>query len=282
MSSVDDDQPPDTLSVVLPFHQGVPASQLRAALQSLGDQTRLPEEIIVVADGPVTEEHEAVLASFDAPPALTVIRIPENRGPGVANQAGLLAARGTWIAKADADDLSRPKRLESQLACARTLNADVVGTSMAEFASDPAVTSGIRSCPESHDAIARRMRLNTPLNHPTIVYRRDLAVAVGGYPPVRHMEDWDLLARMLSAGARMHNLQEPLVLFRSDDQMLRRRTSRSMLRDTVAMQRNLRSYGIIGPVRQYTNLAARALVALLPAPLLRRLYRSLFVRRIAP
>ena len=90
------------------------------------------------------------------------------------------------------------------------------------------------------------MRFNNPVNHPTAMYRRELALRVGGYPAMRFMQDYDLMARMLAGGARMMNLPEPLVLFRAGDGMLRRRSARGYLALERELQRNLRSYGLVG------------------------------------
>lgn len=273
----------ESISVVLPFHAGVPANLLRRALASIYAQTRVPDEVVVVVDGPVTPGHETVIATYSAAvPPLVIVRLPENQGAGAANRAGLNAARGAWIAKADSDDVSRPDRLQRQLSAARAHGYDVVGAAMAEFDEDPDLITGIRRCPETHEDIARRMRFNTPLNHPTVFYRRRSAMEAGGYTTARHMEDWDLFARMLRNGARMHNLQEPLVLFRSGDDMLARRTSRAMLRDTVRMQRRLRSYGLIGPLRMAWNLIARFLFSALPVGVQRALYRKQFLEQVRP
>ena len=50
------------------------------------------------------------------------------------------------------------------------------------------------------------MRLNNPINNPTVVFRRQLALDVGGYADLRYMQDYDLFARMLAGGARAENL----------------------------------------------------------------------------
>jgi hypothetical protein len=190
----------------------------------------------------------------------------------VANGAGLRAASSTWIAKVDADDLSLPHRFETQLAALAETGADLCGAAMWEFDDDPERPTRLRTNPVTHEAIARRMRFNNPINHPTAMYRRELALQVGGYPAMRFMQDYDLMARLLAGGARMTNLEEPLVLFRAGDGMLRRRSARGYLSLERQLQRNLRSYGLVGRGRAALNLTIRGAFRVLPRWGLSRAY----------
>jgi len=270
------------LSVVLPVYAGVAAQHLAAALDSIAAQTLPAREVLVVEDGPLTAEQHAVLDDFAArQPGVVRVALPVNRGAGVANQAGLEAATGAWVAKADADDVLVPHRFERQVAALRESGADLCGSAMWEFDEDPDRPVRLRVNPLDHDAIARRMRFNNPINHPTVVYRRGLALEVGGYPTMRFMQDYDLFARLLAGGARMTNLEEPLVLFRAGDTMRKRRSARGYLGLELELQRRLRSYGVIGPVTMARNLAVRWTFRLLPQRLIRTTYSRFLSKPVA-
>jgi len=270
------------LSVVLPVYAGVAAQHLAAALDSIAAQTLPAREVVVVEDGPLTAEQHAVLDGFAArQPGVVRVALPVNRGAGVANQAGLEAATGAWVAKADADDVLVPHRFERQVAALRESGADLCGSAMWEFDEDPDRPVRLRVNPLDHDAIARRMRFNNPINHPTVVYRRGLALEVGGYPTMRFMQDYDLFARLLAGGARMTNLEEPLVLFRAGDTMRKRRSARGYLGLELELQRRLRSYGVIGPVTMARNLAVRWTFRLLPQRLIRTTYSRFLSKPVA-
>lgn len=272
-------QPDIALSVVLPVYAGADPDHFRAALASVYAQTLRPVEILVVEDGPLTPAHYDVLAGFagEQPPPRR-ITLPDNRGAAAANQAGLAAASCPWIAKADADDINEPDRFALQAAALSAGGWDLVGTAMTEFDDGTGTVIGVRSMPEAPADITRAARANNPFNHPTVVYRRDLALAVGGYGPPAHMEDYDLLARMLAAGARATNLPHALVRFRGGDAMLARRRSPGILRSELQMQRNLHEYGLISGPRMALNLALRTTYRLLPTQMLRWANRILFHR----
>ena len=118
-------------------------------------------------DGPLTrEQHDGDRRYRRRHGAVVRVALPVNGGAGVANQAGLDAATGAWIAKADADDVLVPHRFERRSRrCAQT-GADLCGSAMWEFDEDPDRPVRLRTNPLDHDAIARRMRFNNPINHP--------------------------------------------------------------------------------------------------------------------
>ncbi|WP_372733995.1 glycosyltransferase [Nocardioides sp.] len=271
----------DDIAVLLPVHAGVAAEHLAAALSSISAQTLLPREVIVVEDGPLSADQLRVLDRFaQSQPGVRRVKLATNGGAGVANQAGLLAATTTWIAKADSDDILMPRRLELQAAALRESGADLCGSAMWEFDSDPDHPTRVRGNPTTHDDIARRMRFNNPINHPTVVYRRSLALEAGGYPTMRFMQDYDLFARMLAHGATMSNLEEPLVCFRAGDAMRERRAARGFLSLEVDLQRRLRSYGLIGPLAMTRNLLIRGTFRLLPQRVIKVAYERFLSRPV--
>lgn len=255
-----------TVSALLPIHAGIAADHLAEAVNSLLVQTTPLDEVVLVEDGPLEPDQRLVIGELERRhPHVTVLRIATNSGAGVANQTGLAAATGEWIAKFDADDVCSHDRVERQLAALRTSGADVCGTAMIEFDSDTGEAMSFRGAPTTHDLIARRMRFNNPVNHPTAFYRRDLALRAGGYPDWRYMQDYGLMARMLSAGARFVNLEEPLVRFRAGQGVSRRRRSTAIRRLEPVLQRELRDLGIIGRPQAAANLAWRTAFRLLPS-----------------
>jgi len=267
------------LTVILPVYIGADPAHFRQALESVYAQTYPATEIIVVEDGPLADDHRAVLDEFaDRDPIPTRVSLPENKGVAEAVQTGLDSARSEWIARVDADDINEPDRFARQVAAIIADDWDLVGSAMTEFDDRSGRVLGVRSMPTDPEAIARIMRANNAFNHPTVVFRRESALTVGGYRPVPYMEDYDLFARMLAAGARATNLVDPLVRFRGGDAMLARRRTPGIFRAEIRMQRNLRAYGLISAPRALINLVLRTAYRLLPTPALRLANRVLFHR----
>jgi glycosyltransferase involved in cell wall biosynthesis len=269
----------ETVSVLMPVHAGIDPAHLARALESIAEQTRTPDEVVLVEDGPLSRAHHAAIAAAEPGlPSMITLVLPTNQGAGIANQTGLLRCTGVWIMKADADDISAPHRLERELSHAAETGAGVVGSAMLEFQGAESNVLSVRTPPLTHEEIVRRMRWNNPMNHPTTLYRADIAKEAGGYGDLRFMQDYDLFARLLSRGARFSNLEEPLVRFRAGDAVFARRRSGAMRRCEWQLQRNLRRYGVIGPFRRYANFFLRQGARTIPAPVMARLHRALFSR----
>lgn len=266
------------MSIVLPMHVETDAEHFRLALRSLTAQIAQPEEIVVVADGPLTRDHHLAFEELrNASGRVRRIDLEHKGGISRALNIGMESAEGTWVARMDGDDIALPTRLARQLESLRTEPVDVLGSAVTEFEDDPAQPTNHRHMPETHEAIVRMMRRANPLNHPTVVFRRELALDAGGYQGPDGLEDYDLWARMLIAGARFRNLPDELVLFRAGPQLHRRRRGRELLNAERALQANLHEYGLTTRLEQATNLAVRNSLRLLPPAALRfasrRIYR---------
>lgn len=272
---------PALLAALCTVYHGSDPQHLHMALDSLANQTRPAEHIVVVVDGPIGPDLEEVVTSFAAAnDTVEIVRLPHNVGAGPASQAGVERISAEWIARLDSDDIATPQRFATQLAfIEQHPDVDVLGTAVAEFDSVPDVPANkqkIRRMPQTHDEIARYARINSPINNPSVMIRKSALDQAGGYQDIHFMEDYDLYARLLSRGARFYNLPEALTLFRVTDQQFSRRTSKGMLSAEVQMQKNLISYGLVNPPRAVANLVIRTAYRLLPTSLLRRAYRLLF------
>lgn len=270
---------PPTLTVLMTTYQGTSVDELERSIASITGQSRPPEEFLVVVDGPVPEPlDDALAAAAAAHPSIRVERLPENVGSGLASARGLEASTGDFVARHDSDDVSLPQRLERQMDAIERHHLDLVGAAMLEFEGSPDHVVGVRRNPRTHEEIAARMRLNNPVNNPTVVFRRQLALDVGGYADLRYMQDYDLFARLLAAGARAENLDEPLVLFNAGDGMIARRGGWRMLPYEWDVQRRLRDTGTIGNVLLARNMVVRGAFRVIPPTLLKRVYAVLFRR----
>lgn len=269
------------LAVLMAVYHGDDARQLEQALDSLWAQTVRAGRVVLVGDGPLTPDLDAVIARHTAAhPELDFRPQPENMGLGPALRTGLSLIDEEWCARLDSDDIAEPERFARQLeAVAADPGLDVVGTAMAEFDDDlGGEITGVRALPESHDAIAKYARMNSPVNHPSVMFRTARVKRVGGYRHAPLMEDYDLWARLLADGARFANLPAPLTRFRATG-MLDRRRSKGIAASERRMQATLVELGLISRPRAVFNFVARTAFRLLPTALLRRTYSALFHRR---
>lgn len=238
---------------------------LSLALESMAAQTLRPTEVVLVFDGPLTEGLVAAVDAFDAAHPGLLVRVPleRNVGLGPALNAGLARCSCDVVARMDADDFSRPARLERQLAKLAE-GYDMVGCNATEFSGDVDSPNSERVMPETHDEIIRFAKRRAPFVHPAFVVRRSSLEAVGGYRSVPYAEDFDLFIRLLRAGSRGYNLQEPLVAVRVDDDVYRRRGGLGYARDMLSFNALELREGWFSPAEFLVRSAANVGVALIP------------------
>ena len=268
---------PEQFSVLLPIWAGDRPDFLAAAFESTVDsQTRPPDQVVVVQDGPVGEQlakRVAELAGASRVP-VDVLVLERNIGLGPALDAGLAACRHPIVARMDADDISVAHRFAVQLPVIES-GVDIVGSGLAEFTDDPEQVVGTRTPPIEPADIRERARFAVPFNHPTVVYRRDLVLAVGGYTDFARMEDYLLWAKLILAGARVANVAEPLVRYRVGAGAYARRGGLEQLRTELEVQRRFRRLGFTTRNQYLRNVAVRGGYRLVPEGLRRAAYRRL-------
>jgi glycosyltransferase involved in cell wall biosynthesis len=199
------------VSVLLACRDG--ERHLGEALESLARQSWTPAEWLLVDDG----SRDRTRAMFDAfargRDAARVIGTP---GLGLASALAIAAAeaRGEFLARQDADDVSAPERFERQ---ARFLiehpDIGVVGTA-ATIIGDRGDVLGDEPVPIGADRIARTLRRGPPFIHGSVMMRTSVYRAAGGYRGTfRASQDLDLWLR-LPPGTGLANLSERLYRWR--------------------------------------------------------------------
>lgn len=266
----------ERLSLLLPVWAGDRPDFLADAFRSAVDaQTRRPDQVVIVRDGPVPAalaERIAELAA-SSPVPVDVVELERNVGLGPALDAGLAACRHDVVARMDADDICMPHRFAVQLPIIES-GVDIVGSGLVEFADDPDDIVTTRSVPTEPEEIRRRARFATPFNHPTVVYRRPLVTGVGGYTDFAKMEDYLLWAKLILADARVANVAEPLVKYRVGAGAYARRGGLALLRAEIAVQRRFRELGFTTRAQFARNLVVRGGYRLVPEGLRRSVYRK--------
>ncbi|HEX5560645.1 MAG TPA: glycosyltransferase [Nocardioidaceae bacterium] len=272
---------PEPFSLLLAvWRRDDPGFLREAFVSSVHEQTRRPDQVVLVQDGPVPDGLAATLADLVAhsPVPVEHVKLARNVGLGPALDQGLAACAHEIVARMDADDVSLPTRFEKQVPLVEA-GADIVGSGLVEFGSSVDDVVGHRTPPTDPDVIRRVIAFRDPFNHPTVVYRRSAVQAAGGYTDMALMEDYLLFARMLDAGARPANLAEPLVCYRVGAGAYARRGGRRLLRSELAVQRRFRQLGITTRRQYVRNVVVRGGYRLVPEALRTRAYRALIANR---
>jgi len=213
------------VSVLMPVRNE--ARHLPAALTSLFRQSFRNWELVAVDDG-----------STDATPVLldlaarsdARVRVLARPGEGLvpALNAGLAACRSPLVARMDGDDICHPERLACQLRLLGKMpGVDLVACSIRHF---PRVSlrGGMAAYERwqnallHHDDICRDLFVESPFAHPSVLFRREKVLDLGGYREMGWAEDYDLWLRLARHGARFARLPQTLLFWRDRPERLTR------------------------------------------------------------
>lgn len=198
---------------------------LRQSIESMLSQTVPPDEIIIVKDGPLTEELNSVIDNYSSDKHLfTVIPLETNSGLGNALNIGLKNSRNELVARMDSDDICYPDRCEKTLACFENdSELTIVGGQIEEFSGDTKNVLSKRVVPTDYEKIIKFSKRRSPFNHPTVIYKKSIILKEGGYPSSGRKEDLDLFLLILSKGYKVANIEDAVLHYRASDNNLKRR-----------------------------------------------------------
>ena len=274
-----------TFSVLMSVYSKENPSYLNEALCSIWDQQTLkPGQIVLVKDGPLTEELDSSISIWKQKlnDVLTVVELPENVGLGAALNCGLQQCKYELVARMDSDDISLPERFEKQIEYLRS-NPDVVLLSgyISEFMDDPDDIIYIRKVPIENQVITKYLKWRNAFNHMTVIFLKSIVLSVGGYnAKVTYFEDYDLWIRLVQAQYKVSNIPEVLVKVRTGNDMIGRRHGLAYAKKELSFfnlqkKREFISYG-----NYFLLILLRIPLRLIPKSMLIYLYNILRYKKI--
>lgn len=252
-------------SVLMSLYKGEKAQHFIDCMDSLLGQTVMPSEIVVVVDGPISDELEEALTCYAKRcTSLKIVRFSENRGLGPALADGVLACSNQIIARMDTDDISRSDRFERQLQIMVERNLDICGSYIAEFEDDMDEIVSIRRVPQAQEEIEKYQRQRSAFNHMTVMYKKEAVLRAGNYEDCPLMEDDLLWVRMLLTGARCANIADCLVYARIGSGMIERRGGSAYFRKYRRARKTILRTGYISYWDYEKTILVQFLVSHLP------------------
>lgn len=193
----------------MPVYNG--EAYLSESIESIIAQTFTDWELIIINDS--STDNSLAIAEHYRAQDTRITSIP-NRGPkGLAGalNSGLAKARGTFIARADADDINVPERLQIEYDYLQTHpTIDIVGSWYKTFGNNK--TPKVRKHPQQSVVLAWNYVSNTYFCHPTILFRRKVLETIAHYPLVV-CEDFAFLSEVIHTH-RGHNIPRVLLNYR--------------------------------------------------------------------
>lgn len=246
---------------------------LAKALKSIDDQTIRSSELVLVENGPLTQDLYSVIEDYRESLNIISVKLTKNFGLAIALNRGLEVVRNNIVFRADSDDVNLTFRFEKQLEKFAE-GYELVGGVIREVDKNGAHI-GIRTVPFIDQDIIKFSKNRNPFNHMTVAFLRDSVVNAGGYPNFYLKEDYALWATLLAKGIKAVNINEVLVDATAGREMYRRRGGLGYVRSEFDMQRHLIDCGLKTKLEAFFLGLPRMLVFLLPPSMRGFIYERL-------
>lgn len=269
----------EPFSVCMSIYRNDKVDDFIVAIKSIFYQTCPPSEIVLVQDGPVSEELKTAVIKMQAKiPILKVVALEKNVGHAGARQAALDAANHDLIAIMDSDDISVPNRFELQLkAFKQNPDTSVVGGQIKEFIGTQDNIVGERIVPVKDAQIKTYLKSRCPINLVTVMYRKSDVQAVGGFIDWYCEEDYYLWIRLALARYKFYNVSDNLVYVRVGKKMYQRRGGWKYFKSEASLQSLMLQKQVISRPRYLFNVIGRfAVQVAMPNSLRGYIFQKLF------
>lgn len=239
------------------------------------DQVRKPDQIVLVEDGPITDELEIVIKEWQQKLGnlLTVVKLERNQGLAIALNEGAKYCTGDFIARMDTDDISLPNRFKAQEEYLEK-HKDIVllGGGMIEF-NEQEGEFPPRIMPLTLNDIKAAICKTSPFVHPSVFIKRTLFDRGLTYnPKCKRNQDAELWFRIIAAGYNVANIQDIIIKFRKDPFLYKKRKKSANSEFKIFMHG---IYLIYGPFTyKYVYPIIHYIFRLLPSKLSTYIYKN--------
>lgn len=265
-----------SFSVLISIYKKENPQWLREALDSVFAQTIQPSEIVMVKDGPLTDELEAVLNEYSTMyPIFNFVVNETNLGLGLALQKGVLTCNNEIIARMDTDDIIPPDRFEKQLEKIEE-GYDVVSCWSQLFIGERSNVIAVKTRPENHVDIVKLAHRRSPVCHAAAFMRKSAILRAGNYQHRQYYEDYNLWVRMIQSGAKFYNVQEVLYDVRTTEEQLRRRGGWAYLKNELKYLREFYDMGFYSRKDFFVNANIRIAARMMPQGLREFLFKKIW------
>ncbi len=254
-------------SVLMSVYYKEKPEYLNQSIESILNQTVKPKEIVIVKDGPLTNELEDVIKKYK----VKEVQLEKNVGLGKALKIGVENCKYELIARMDSDDISVPNRFELELKeFKKNPNLTLVGGQVVEF--NELGLGKKRKVPEDMKSIIKYSKKRNPFNHMTVMFKKKDILNVGNYKHMPFFEDYYLWILLIKNNYEVLNLSEILAYVRSGEEMTKRRGGIKYIQPTYNFEREIYRLKYIKLNTFLVNIFIRGTVSLVPNKVRRKIY----------
>lgn len=200
------------ISVLMSTYNETP-EELDKSIVSILQQTYSDFEFLIINDNPGNHEMKMQLESY-TDNRIKIIQNEHNLGLVKSLNKGLLLCNGQYIARMDADDISRSSRLKDELLYLTDNRLDMVGSFIETIDESGKTIKPVMKFPVENKKIEKFMRWGSCICHPTWLLKREVYMNLSGYRMMPHCEDYDFILRTIAHGYKVGNIPKVELCYR--------------------------------------------------------------------
>lgn len=255
------------------------ADNLKKSLDSIYNQTVLCDEVVLVEDGPLTDElYKAIDDYKEKYKNIHLVKLPKNVGLGPALKEGVEACSNELIARFDSDDISVNDRCEKQISEFKMdKDLDIVGSNHIEFVDNIENKNSFsyKKLPSSNEEIIKYAKKRNPFSHSVVMFKKKSVIDAGNYRSYYFVEDYDLWVRMIRNGCKCKNIDEYLSYVKVSEDLYKRRGGFKYLKSLMKFKNEQLRTGFYSFSDYLKSSTAHIIVCLMPGSVRQIVYKKL-------
>lgn len=251
------------IAVILPVYKNDRKSYVCMSFDSILNQTYKDIHLYVGVDGYVNDDLAICLKKYEEKENVSIQWFPENRGLAIVlnELLDICFKEGyEYIARMDADDVSKSDRFEKQINyLEKHPDVDVLGGAIEEMEYDGRLNGKVIHYPLTHQQCFDFFSTRNPLAHPAVMFRASFFDKVSSYNALyKKNQDTELWFRAFKAGCRFANLKDVVLSFRVSQDMYRRRGGTKFALEVLRLRKEINKnlgYGVKAQLFAYAYYA---------------------------
>ena len=271
-----------SITILLSVYEKDSPIYLEECLESIHLQDDKPELVLIVIEGIINTSLQNVINKWERIfTNIHVLYVPKQINkfefglPFCLNK-GIEFVQTNYICKMDSDDICYSNRIKVQREfIIKNPEVDICSSFIDEFDDNSNNIKRLKKVPITHLEILKYARYRNPMNGPSMIFKKQTAIAIGGFPEVGSNEDYCFIAKFIMNGYTTANIDQSLVKMRAGRNLVSRRMGKRYLNGELEALKFIYKTGLFNRWQFIVHYAGKSIIRRLPFNLNQILYTSI-------